>query len=87
MKINCHVDSSIKDEYAEIWVRKMTLKLADLLEYLNNNEQVLWCNDDNELVPVHYRDIFSIQTADDGLEVATANKYYQYRKTISVLKA
>lgn len=50
----------------------MTLKLADLLEYLNNNEQVLWCNYDNELVPVHYRDIFSIQTADHGLEVATA---------------
>lgn len=86
LKINCHVDNSVDEERAEIWVRKMTPKLADLLEYLNNNEQVLWCNHDKELVPVHYRDIFSIQTANHVLEVTTANNQYIYRKPISILK-
>lgn len=86
MKINCHVDDSIGEEHAEIWVRKITPELADLLEYLNDNKQVLWCSHNKKLTPIKYRDIFSIQTARHGLDVATASNHYHYRKQLSVLK-
>lgn len=42
MKINLHVDASISEEHAEIWVKQMKPNLESMLQYLNNN-QVLWC--------------------------------------------
>lgn len=86
MKINCHVNDSISEEHAEIWVRKITPELANLLDYLNDNKQVLWCRLDQKLKPVKYRDIFSIQTTSHDLDVATASNHYHYRQQLSALK-
>ncbi|WP_251716605.1 LytTR family DNA-binding domain-containing protein [Lactobacillus agrestimuris] len=86
MKINCHVDASLDKEYGELWIRKITPEVNDLLNYLTNNEQVLWCAKDNELKPIAYRDIFAIQTNDQKLDVSTIDDHYIYRKRLSVLK-
>lgn len=86
MKINCHVDASLDKEHGELWIRKMTPELNNLLNYLTNNEQVLWCSKDSDLRPINYRDIFAIQTDNQKLDVSTINSHYTYRKRLSVLK-
>lgn len=86
MKINCHVDNSLDEEHAEIWVRKITPGLNNLLNYLNGHEQVLWCSSNNDLLPINYQDIFAIQTNNHQLDVSTINGHYTYRKRLSVLK-
>ena len=63
MKINLHVDASISEEHAEIWVKQMKPNLESMLQYLNNN-QVLWCYYDDQLKPISLNDIFIIQTDD-----------------------
>lgn len=57
MKINLHVDASISEEHAEIWVKQMKPNLESMLQYLNNN-QVLWCYYDDQLKPISLNDIF-----------------------------
>ena len=41
MKINLHVDASISEEHAEIWVKQMKPNLESMLQYLNNNQVFL----------------------------------------------
>ncbi|MGY5247755.1 LytTR family DNA-binding domain-containing protein [Lactiplantibacillus plantarum] len=86
MKINCHVDASLDEEHGDLWIRKMTPELNNLLNYLTSTGQVLWCCKNNDLKPINYQDIFAIQTSGQKLDVSTINDHYTYRKRLSVLK-
>lgn len=86
MKITCHVDNSLVQEHGEIWVRKMTPELNQLLNYLNGHEQSLWCLDGDELKPIRYQDIFAVQTSDHVLDVSTTDHHYVCRKQLSTVK-
>ena len=86
MKIVCHVDSSIEEEKGEIWVRELTPELSRLLNYVNNEQQVLWCIKNKELKPISYKEIFAIQTSSHGLDVSTKKSHYIYHESLSKLK-
>lgn len=87
MKINLHVDASISEEHAEIWVKQMKPNLESMLQYLNNNNQVLWCYYDDQLKPISLNDIFIIQTDDRKLDISTQNRHYSCRKPLKEVKA
>lgn len=87
MKINCHIDDSLDEEHAEIWIRQMTPEINQLIQQLNNDQQVLWCSLNQQIIPVSFEEIYAIQTADRGLEVSTLDKNYRYNSTITLIKA
>lgn len=86
MKINCHVDEGIDEECAEIWVKKMTPELANLIRYLDQQKQVLWCYKGDEFKPVALSEIYAIQTADRELDISTVDHHYACRKQLSSVK-
>ena len=38
MKINCHVDPNISEEHGELWIKKMTPAINELLQKLAQSE-------------------------------------------------
>lgn len=86
MKINCHVDDSINEEHADIWIRQMTPAINHPIQQLNNDHQVLWCSLNHQIIPVNFDEIFAIQTAERGLEVSTLSQKYRYNSKISAIK-
>ena len=49
MKINLHVDASISEEHAEIWVKQMKPNLESMLQYLNNIKRKQEGRNENQL--------------------------------------
>lgn len=86
MKINCHIDDSIKEEHADIWIKKMTPAINHLIQQLNNDQNVLWCSLNQQIIPVSFENIYVIQTAKHGLEVSTFNQNYRYNSRITSIK-
>lgn len=86
MKINCHVDASIDEEHADIWIRQMTPTINHLIQQLNNDQKVLWCSLNQQIIPVNFEEIFAIQTAARGLKISTLSKKYHYNSKISLIK-
>ena len=41
MKINCHVDPNISEEHGELWIKKMTPAINELLQKLAQSENCL----------------------------------------------
>lgn len=86
MKINCHIDSSLEEEYADIWIKEMTPQINQLLKALNHSHGILWCTHESQVIPIYYTDIFAIETTGHGLIVSTVDATYSYKGSLSALK-
>lgn len=86
MKINCHIDDSLEEEHADIWIKQMTPSINHLIQQLNNDQKVLWCSLNQQIIPVSFEDIYVIQTGEHILEVSTLNQTYHYNSKITSVK-
>lgn len=86
MKINCHLDPNLAEEHGELWLRKMTPQINDLLQELSSTDETLWCYKENEIIPVKYEDIYALQVAKRNVAVITSKATYIYNDRLSNLK-
>lgn len=87
MKINCHVDPNLKEEHADLWLRKMTPKINELLQELSVHDETLWCNAANNIVPVKYQDIYALKVAKRNIAVITKKQVLFYNDHLANLKS
>lgn len=85
MKVNFHINSKLKEERAEFWIRKMSSSLSQVVNQLSQEQTVLWCSQDNEIIPVEYDSIFVLKSSANSVEVMTNDSTYQCKHRISQL--
>ena len=71
MKINCHVDPSISEEHGELWIKKMTPAINELLQKLTKSENSLWCHYQSQIYPINFEDIYSLEVANRDIKIYT----------------
>ncbi len=86
MKINCHIDPNLKEEHAELWLRKMTPKINNLLQELSTHNETLWCYEENNIVPVKYQDVYALKVDQRNVAVITKEHIFFYNDRLSNLK-
>lgn len=55
MKINCHVAPNISEEHGELWIKKMTPAINELLQKLTQSENSLWCHYQSQIYPINLK--------------------------------
>lgn len=86
MKINYHLDDSIQEDHIEIYAKKLTPNISKLIQALDDDKDILWCNSNNLISPINYQDIYAIYAASHGVSVITENASYSYHENLSNLK-
>lgn len=87
MKINCHVDPNLQEEHAEVWLRKITPKVNELLQELSVQDKTLWCYGKNTIIPVKFQDIYALKVAQRNVDVITKENVLFYNDHLAHLKA
>ena len=86
MKINCHVDPNTSEEHGELWIKKMTPAINELLQKLAQSENSLWCHYQSQIYPINFEDIYSLEVANRDINVYTERRQLTYNDRLSNLK-
>ena len=86
MKINCHIDHNISEEHGELWIKKMTPAINELLQKLSQSENSLWCHYQSQIYPIQFEDIYSLEVANRDINVYTERRQLTYNDRLSNLK-
>lgn len=79
MKVKFNLDSQLIEERAEFWLRKMNPKVDRIAKELTNDQDVLWCYQDQKIMPVNFEQISIIQVVDEKTQIIAQQQQYVYK--------
>lgn len=86
MKVKFNIDENYQEEKAEFWLKKMTEKFSQLGKELSANQDMIWCYNENDIVPVNFKDIFLVQVENERTIIYTFDDHYQYKGRLYQIK-
>lgn len=79
MKVNVKIDPALEAERADFFLQAMTPKISRITKELLSDQPVLWCMQDQNIVPVKFEQICLLDADNGQLRVVTtAGDEYKY---------
>lgn len=79
MKVKVNFDNKLSEEKAEFWLHEMTPKLRRITQDLSGNKTLIWCYQEDEIIPVNFEEIYLIESNNRKTYVYTQKKQYEYK--------
>lgn len=86
MKVKFNIDNQLPEEHAEFWLKKMTAKFSQLGKELSGEQDMVWCNIDDEIVPVKFESIYLIQVENEQTVIYDKSQNYRYKGRLYQIK-
>lgn len=86
MKVKFNIDDQLPEERAEFWLRKMTDKMNQIAKELSSKDDMLWCYQDQEILPINFDDIFLIEVENDKTVIYSESDCYEYKGRLYQVK-
>ena len=86
MKVKFNIDNQLPEEHAEFWLKKMTDKFSQLGKELSGEQDMVWCNTDDEIVPVKFESIYLIQVENEQTVIYDKSQNYRYKGRLYQIK-
>lgn len=86
MKVKFNIDNQLSEERAEFWLKRMTDKFIQLGKELSGDQDMVWCNYDDEIVPVKFENIYLIQVENEQTLIYDETQSYRYKGRLYQIK-
>lgn len=86
MKIKFNLDSQLIEEKVEFWLKKMNPKIERIAKELTNDQDVLWCYQNQKIMPVDFDQICVIQVIDEKTQIMAQKQQYVYKGRLYQVK-
>ena len=86
MKVKFNIDNQLPEEHAEFWLKRMTDKFSQLGKELSGEQDMVWCNTDDEIVPVKFESIYLIQVENEQTVIYDQSQNYRYKGRLYQIK-
>lgn len=86
MKVKFNIDNQLSEERAEFWLKRMTDKFSQLGKELSGDQDMIWCNYGDEIVPVKFENIYLIQIENEQTLIYDGTQSYRYKGRLYQIK-
>lgn len=86
MKVKFNIDNQLSEERAEFWLKRMTDKFSQLGKELSGDQDMVWCNYGDEIVPVKFENIYLIQIENEQTLIYDETQSYRYKGRLYQIK-
>lgn len=86
MKVKFNIDNQLSEERAEFWLKRMTDKFSQLGKELSGDQDMVWCNYGDEIVPVKFENIYLIQIENEQTLIYDETQSYRYKRRLYQIK-